>query len=286
MPVTDSDLSPADRADASLDLIEVGAYPTTAEGFAHGLVVLAMGAPFWLQPGPADFRLLVEARVGHAARAQLSSYDRESREWPPATPELHAGARQSEFATPLLWSLVVLAVFWLQTLRPELTSAGALDPEAIFGRGEWWRVGTALFLHADVGHVVANGIAGIFVFAAVLSALGRRRGWLALACAALAGNFFAALAHRHDDYRSIGASTAIFAGLGLLTGRAIRIPLRSDHPHRVRLILTPLAAGLAVLGLYGAGGVQVDLLAHATGFASGLLLGFAASGSASVAPRS
>ncbi|HVS52131.1 MAG TPA: rhomboid family intramembrane serine protease [Opitutaceae bacterium] len=286
MPATDADPPSADPADAPLELVEVGAYSTPVDGFAHGLVVLAMGAPYWLEPGPAGFRLLVETRVGHAARAQLASFDRESRDWPPAAPELHATARKGEFSTPLLWSLVVLAVFWLQTRQPELTDAGALDPEAVFGRGEWWRLGTALFLHADVGHVVTNGICGIFIFAAVLSAFGRWRGWLALAAAAIAGNLFAALARQHSGYRSIGASTAIFAGLGLLTGRAIRIALRSDHPHRVRLILIPLAAGLAVLGLYGAGGMQVDVLAHATGFAAGLLLGFASADAANVAPRS
>lgn len=77
-------------------------------------------------------------------------------------------------------------------------------------------------------------------------------------------------------YRSLGASTAIFAGLGLLTGRAIRIVVRADHPHRWRSVFVPLAAGLTMLGLYGAGGIHIDVLAHVTGFGAGLLIGFCA----------
>lgn len=38
-------------------------------------------------------------------------------------------------------------------------------------------------------------------------------------------------------------------------------------------MLVPLAAGIAVLGLFGAGDVHIDVVAHTTGFAAGLFLG-------------
>lgn len=271
------DLSPAaDSEPLPADLVETGIYAASADAFQHSLVVLAAGWPCWLVPaGDGRIRLLVEPPAAAAVRDQLERFDRESLRWPPPP---HEGdvPRPAEFLTPLLWSLIVIAVFWGQATWPAWTDAGALDPTAIFARHEWWRLGTALFLHADVDHLVSNGLSGILVFAAVLSTLGRGRGWLLLAFSAVAGNLAVALINRSLPYRSLGASTAIFAGLGLLTGRAIRIVVRADYPHRWRSVFVPLAAGLTVLGLYGAGGIHIDVLAHVTGFGCGMLIGFCA----------
>ena len=82
--------------------------------------------------------------------------------------------------------------------------------------------------------------------------------------------------HYPAAYRSLGASTAIFAGVGLLTGRAIRVLRHSGHWQQGRAMFVAFAGGLTVLGLYGAGGLHIDVLAHATGFAAGLVLGFVA----------
>jgi membrane associated rhomboid family serine protease len=265
----------ADPARVPDDLAEAGVYPTSAAGFDHGLVVLAMGQPYWLLPYDAGYRLLVEPSTIEAAREQLGCFDRESIGWPPRPVAPEAPARKTEFFTPLLWALAVLAVFYGQSEWPGVwESAGALDARAVFGRGEWWRPGTALFLHADFGHLTSNLLSGFFVFSAVLSTIGRRRGWLLLAGASIAGNFAIAALNYPGPYRSLGASTAIFAGLGLLTGRAIRAVRQARHPHRWRAVFVPLAAGLTLLGLFGAGDLRTDVGAHVTGFASGLLLGF------------
>jgi hypothetical protein len=65
------------------DLVEAGIYPTSEGGFEHGLVVLAMGQPYWLIPSEAGFRLLVEPGAFEEAREQLARFDRESVGWPP-----------------------------------------------------------------------------------------------------------------------------------------------------------------------------------------------------------
>lgn len=260
------------------DLVEAGVYGSTQEGFDRSLVVLALGQVCWLMPSDAGYRLLVEPSAAARVRAELASYDRESAGWPPRdAPEASARARL-DLATPLLWALVVFAVFRGQLSHPEWTDAGVLDTAALFGRGEWWRVLTALFLHADEAHLVSNLFSGVFVFAVVLSLFGRARGWLLLGLAAVAGNLAVAAAHYPGPYRSLGASTAVFAALGLLTGRAVRLATRAHHPHRWRSFFVPVAAGLTVLALYGAGGPLVDVLAHATGFVTGAVLGFMASG--------
>jgi membrane associated rhomboid family serine protease len=187
-----------------------------------------------------------------------------------------AARRGSELFTPLLWAVAVVAVFGCQQEWPgRLEAAGVLDARAVFDHGEYWRLGTALFLHANVGHLVANTVSGIFAFAAVLATLGRRRGWLLLALAALAGNLAAAALNYPFPYRSLGASTAIVAALGLLTGRAVRVLRQRHRPWRWRPVLVPLAAGLALLGLFGAGGPNTDVEAHLAGFTAGLALGLA-----------
>ena len=94
--------------------------------------------------------------------------------------------------------------------------------------------------------------------------------------ASIAGNLTVAALNYPGPYRSLGASTAIFAGLGLLTGRAIRVLRRPGRPHPWRAMFAPLAAGITLLALFGAGGLQTDVGAHLMGFAAGLVLGFAA----------
>ena len=256
------------------DLVEAGAYPTMAVGFEHGLVVLAMGCAYWLVPAEGGFRLLVEPPAVAAVRQQLACFDRESIGWPPRPVLENLPRRKTELVTPMLWSLGLLGVFWMQGERPGWTEAGVLDTQAVFDRGQWWRLVTALFLHADTAHVVANALGGILVFSAWLSTVGRIRGGVLLTVASIAGNFAAVAMNYPGPYRSLGASTAVFAGLGLLTGHAIRVLRQADHPHRWRAMFSAFGAGLTVLALYGAGGVQVDLAAHLTGFAAGLALGF------------
>lgn len=258
------------------DLVEAAVYASAQESFEHGIVVLAMGEPCWLEEREGRHRLLVEPQTFGAAREQLERFDRESLTWPPQPSLERTMPRPMEFVTPMLWALIVLAGYHAQYAWPSLTSLGALDPRALFDRGEWWRAGTALFLHGDVGHVVSNVTSGIFVFSAVLSTIGRRRGWLLLALGALAGNIAVAAMNYPGPYRSIGASTAVFAGLGLLTGRAIRAARLGTAPQRWRAVFVPLVAGLTILGLYGAGGLRIDVGAHVAGFAAGLVLGFVA----------
>ncbi len=259
-----------------LDLAEAGVYPTAAAGFEHGLVVLAMGCPYWLLSSDGGYRLLVEPSVLDDVRGELSCFDRESVGWPPKPPA-RGEVRKFELATPMLWAVAVALVYLAQGRWPDrLEEAGALDTQAVFDRGEWWRLGTALFLHADLGHLISNVLSGIFAIAAVLSTIGRRQGWLLLAIASATGNLAIAALNYPGPYLSLGASTAIFAALGLLTGRAMRT-IGQDAPGRGwRAVLAPLAAGVVLLGLFGAGGIHIDVGAHATGFAAGLAWGFCA----------
>lgn len=276
-PMISPDL-PTDTEEDPLpdDLMEVGSYATLAAGSGRGLVVLAMGEPYWLVPSDEGHRLLVELRVFERVRDQLARYERESIGWPPPPLGEAPPIRETGILTPLLWAVVVSALFHAQGKWPAMTALGAMDAQAVFDHGEWWRLATALFLHADAGHLISNALFGVIVFTAVISTIGRGVGWLLLAGASLIGNLVIAAAIHPAPYRSLGASTAVFAGIGLLTGRAIGLMRHPHHPHRWRAMFAPFAAGLALLGLYGAGGVLVDVGAHVTGFLAGLACGFLA----------
>lgn len=263
-----------DAADPAPEaLVEAGRYRSAQQGFEHGLVVLALGDAYWLWPADEGFRLLVEPAAAERVREQLARFDRENEGWPPiSVPD--EPVRPLDLLTPLIWAIVVIVVFHEQTLHPRWTDAGLLDRAAMLG-GEWWRPFTALFLHGDASHLASNLLGGLLAFAAVASTFGRRRGWLLLALAAVAGNVAVALAHTGEAYRSLGASTAIFAGVGLLTGRAAGLVARHRGAHRWRAFFLPVATGLTVLGLQGAGdSAQVDVMAHAAGFIAGILFGF------------
>ena len=70
----------------------------------------------------------------------------------------------------------------------------------------------------------------------------------------------------------MGASTAVFAALGLLAGMAWRerLTLRERLWYR----WAPLIAGICLLTLLGAGNAHVDVLGHALGFILGIGVGW------------
>ena len=268
-PPTSSEVFPEGSVDA-------GIYATHDEGFDHGVVVLAMGEDCWLVEAEGRHHLRVNPKILPAVLHQLACYDREIIGWPPVSPTDPArGVPRRIPLSPLLWVLAVFATCYAQETQPGFTHALLLDAERVFAHGEAWRVASALWLHGDLGHLVSNAGGGLLVFSAVVMTFGARAGWSLLAGSAIAGNVVAVLLQHGQTYRSLGASTAIFAALGLLTGRAARVLLHPGHPRRWRAALMPLSAGLAVLALFGAGDLHVDVLAHATGFGCGLLLGFA-----------
>jgi rhomboid protease GluP len=135
--------------------------------------------------------------------------------------------------------------------------------------GQLYRCITALLFHADWAHLSANAL-GLLVFGtAVAVTAGWGIGWLLILLCGAGGNLFTALWYG-QGHLSIGASTAVFASVGLCAAFTIARHLRQkDSTRRAWL---PLAAGLALLGFMGAS-PNTDLLAHLFGFACGLVLG-------------
>ncbi len=258
------------------DLVCVGTYRSPRQADEHGLVILAMGLPYWGEEGPEGYGVLVEAAQAPAVRMELSVYDEANAHWPPPPVTWPKPAVARPWLTPLLWAGVVLWAYQAQLEHwNQMIGWGALDARAVLTDDEWWRPATALFLHADLAHLAGNLVLGVFVFANVVAAVGVVRAWWDLAVTAYLANVLTVLVRRGSDTISYGASTAIFAGLGWLTGHAVRVSRRSGAGWRARTLWMPLAAGVALLGWLGGGGGDpgIDVVAHVAGFLTGLVGG-------------
>jgi len=152
-------------------------------------------------------------------------------------------------------------------------------------RGQWWRVWTALTLHLDAAHLVANTVSGVWFGYLAARLLGAGSAWLWVVLGAGMANWIEAMLGP-ASHASVGASTAVFTALGLLSGYSWWT--RQSYPQRWALRWGPLIAGVLLLAWTGTGGESldeagssaaptVDVAAHALGFAVGLLSGAAVS---------
>ena len=141
--------------------------------------------------------------------------------------------------------------------------------------GDWWRPVTAMFLHANLLHLVAN-IAGLWMFGGVIERTWGR--WRMLAVFILAGvtaNVASAWIGGFDV--SVGASGGIFGLVAAFGVAAYR--LRAPVPAAVRRRLLWLTVALVAADFVsGAVELQVDGVAHAGGFAVGLVLAWGLGG--------
>ena len=118
-------------------------------------------------------------------------------------------------------------------------SVGALD--AGLAR-EWWRALTALTLHVDQEHLLGNLLFGVVAGIGAGRLLGPGVAWASILGAGALANYVEMLI-APPDHRAVGASTAVFAALGLVAGLAWR--QRLTQRQRRWYVLAPLIAGSA-----------------------------------------
>ena len=154
--------------------------------------------------------------------------------------------------------------FGLDWLAVGRTQAGLIR------QGQWWRAVTALSLHADVAHLASNMVIGGLVGLFVGQLFGSGLAWLSILLAGAAGNLLNAL-FRPPEHMSVGASTAVFAALGMSAAYAWKRRQKTPASWLVRW--APLIGGVALLGYLGGDGARTDVPAHLMGFFSGVVLG-------------
>ena len=237
------------------------------------LVILAMGAAYWMIQHEQSYVLCVaEARAGAVRRELRAVAALES-----------ARGRYGRFEYEefdfgwisfLLYGVVLVACFIWQGRAP-IVSLGQADALAMIDGGEWWRAVTALTLHADIVHLVSNLVAGLGFAFFVCRFFGAPAGWFLVLLSGAAGNALNAAVYYPEAHYSIGASTAVFGALGLLTGVGLWAAVSA--PERMMILprwLIPSFGGLTLLGLFGLGEGNVDVAAHISGFLCGVVFGF------------
>ncbi|MDH3443024.1 MAG: rhomboid family intramembrane serine protease, partial [Deltaproteobacteria bacterium] len=240
------------------------------EGLARDweLVLLALGLSPKVHRVQEGIILTVPRGEVDSALAGLAAYEKENLSKAPRV-DVPTGSINLLAGTNL--GLLLLGFFVLTVMEsPALPwfERGSADAARILD-GEIWRTVTALTLHGDVVHVVSNAFAVALFFGGAAGQLGIGVAGALVLLAGAGGNLANAFL-QGSPHDSVGASTAIFGALGILGSLAV-INRRAKGMQRRAWI--SIAAALALLGMLGAGGGRVDVLAHFLGFLVGSALG-------------
>ncbi len=219
---------------------------------------------------PVNQSILVDKNHAHTALLQLDKYTEENKNWPPMPEQTWQPPFFYPQATILLISL--LAFFYWHTGGWHSDNPwfiiGAIHSQKILIESQWWRLVTALTLHADIVHLVGNCLIGANIILLLSRAVGYGLCWFMVLMTGTAGNLINILI-RDQPHLSVGFSTAVFAAIGILTG----IRLRSAQKASLKQYVLPLGAGTALLTFLGSAGPTTDIGAHFFGFISGIIMG-------------
>ena len=124
----------------------------------------------------AGWGLLVDEREAERARKILQQYHSENLHWP----------WQQKVFTPTLafdwgslaWVFLVGLFFWLSERPGDFRNVGVMNSAAV-AHGEWWRLFTAIYLHADAGHLASNAVIGFVLLGLAMGRFGTGVGLLA-----------------------------------------------------------------------------------------------------------
>lgn len=232
------------------------------------LVLLSQGIEHTVEHSPetGTWELRVASRDNENALNAIRLYQLENRHWPWRRQLFKAGVL-FDWAS-LSWATLIGVFFWLSTVQPALRACGVMDAAAVT-RGQWWRLFTATWLHADLSHLAGNAVLGLVFLGLSMGRYGTGVGLLAAYLAGAGGNLFAWWLAPQPRF-SLGASGMVMGALGLLAIQSFALWRRD--PRAGKYIFSGVLGGLMLFLLLGLG-PNSDLLAHGGGFVTGLLLG-------------
>lgn len=173
--------------------------------------------------------------------------------------------------TPVTWSLLIaIGIVFVANLVEEnaLIERGAIVRSFVF-QGEYWRLLTAMFLHAGFLHVLLN-LWALYQLGSLFETLfGSGRFLLTYFATGLLASIASAI---FTNGYSVGASGAIFGILGALIVSIGRSPIWRHQPW-TRGITQQLMGWAVINVIIGFTVPGIDNAAHLGGFAAGLILG-------------
>ncbi len=234
------------------------------------LVLESIGIPYQIRRNFGEFIIVVPTSFAAKARAEIETYSSENPQAP--TDQTAVLEQGSGWLGVIGYVIVMLIMFMFQhysILGENWLDAGKTNAGLIHD-GEWWRTVTALTLHRDSLHLVANIVTGSLIGLFAGQLLGAGLAWFSILLAGAAGNLLNAWV-RNPGHTSIGASTAVFAIFGMV---AAFVSIRRRHLHLSKFArYAPIIGAAILLSYLGTSGERTDVFAHVAGFLSGLLLG-------------
>ena len=217
------------------------------------------------EEGPGWF-IDVPGEDGVRATEAIRLYQSENRSW---------GLRREVFRPGLLfdwvsvaWMILICGFYWINARRVDLEPAGILDTVAL-AHGQWWRLFTAIWLHADLAHLASNATFGVVLLGLAMGRYGTGTALLAAYLAGAAGNLLS-WASSTSPHLGLGASGMVMGCLGLLAMQSLAMWRRSSRAGKE--FLAGLLGGVMLFVLLGLT-PGTDVVAHFGGFATGLILG-------------
>lgn len=239
--------------------------PSERQAMDWSLVLASQGIECALERAPQEkvWRLTLAPTDEARAREAIRQFRRENRgfhwqhELPGSGLLMHGGA--------VFWTVVLTFCFVLQ---PWLRGPGEFESQAARA-GAWWLAFTAVWLHADVAHLVSNAVMGALLFGFAMARFGPGLALLVTLLAGAGANWLG-LGLRPGNFTALGASGMVMAALGMIAVQAL--PLWRTGRFGARLVFAGLGGSSLIFVLIGTS-PDSDVLAHANGFLLGCALG-------------
>jgi membrane associated rhomboid family serine protease len=249
---------------------------TRRQAMDWSLVLASQGIEHFIDRDEAGGWTLTVAEADHEkAQAQIRQYRLENRYWRWRQPVFQPGIIFDWRCS--IWVLLNIFIYWRSEARADLRMAGMMDGATLL-QGEWWRLFTATWLHADLAHLAENMVFGFLLVGLVMGRYGPGVGLLAAYLAGVGGNL-ATWSVYGENHRGLGASGVVMGALGLLVVQSVSF-FQRRNANAFRIFVSGLFVGILLFVFLGVS-PESDVVAHLGGLISGLLLGSLLS----VAPR-
>jgi membrane associated rhomboid family serine protease len=165
--------------------------------------------------------------------------------------------------------VVLLGWHWVASfIAPELVTHGRMSSVSV-AQGEWFRLFTAVMLHSDLAHLLANVTFGAIFLGLAMARFGWGVTLLATFASGALGNVLGYVLY-DTPYTGVGASGMMMGALGLLCIHSFG--LWRKNPKAARYVLSGVIAGVLLFVLFGFSPGS-DIFAHLGGFLAGLVFG-------------
>lgn len=251
--------------------IHIVSAPDSPSLETYSLVLSAVNIPHRIKTDAINnFELHIPAPFKERALYEIGSYVQENKNWPAPAPPVSTFSPSFKAMSFLVIGALVFIYSMSGDWHPDSTwfKKGAGNSTAILQAGEYYRLITALMLHADIVHLMGNCFLGGFLLHFYFKIIGNGLGLFTMLTTATLANYINVLAHG-PGHNFVGFSTAVFSIIGILCTSGYSKSTSSFNLH----LFMPVMAGVALLALLGTGGARTDLGAHFFGFVTGMVSG-------------